>query len=242
MNIEQEIWNDFKELSESKVKKRLEWCEQVSLGLNKRLEFDEDFRINKYLASVEIENIDWGKLKELYPKREPIQLPTKVIYPIPKFRSKKEWHEINSYIIGEWDKRKIELYDKIPSEAAAKDYLISVRWADGIICPFCGSEKVYIINIDMTPYKCSMRTCRQKFNVRIDTIFENTKLPLLKWYEAMYLLTSLKTKGISTPQLASVLSVTQKTAWMITHKIKSKIDDDFIKLIRIGLFKQKENT
>jgi hypothetical protein len=51
------------------------------------------------------------------------------------------------------------------------------------------------------------------------TIFGETKLPLRKWFIAIYLL-STTSKGISSVQLSKHVGVTQKTAWFMDHRIR----------------------
>jgi hypothetical protein len=48
-------------------------------------------------------------------------------------------------------------------------------------------------------HKCG--ECRQRFSIKVGTIFEDTKLPLRKWFIAIWLITSHK-KGIASTQLA----------------------------------------
>ena len=62
----------------------------------------------------------------------------------------------------------------------------------------------------------SVRTHGKYFNVRTGTIFDNTKIPLQKWFLALYVFSSHK-KGISSHQLAKDISVTQKSAWFLLH-------------------------
>ena len=57
------------------------------------------------------------------------------------------------------------------------------------------------------------------FNVRIGTIFENTKIPLRKWFLTMYFVANHK-KGISATQLSSDIGVTLKTAWFLLQKVR----------------------
>ena len=57
------------------------------------------------------------------------------------------------------------------------------------------------------------------FSCLVGTIFENTKLPLVKWFVAMYLISSHK-KGISSHQLSRDIDVTQTTAWYMLQKIR----------------------
>jgi hypothetical protein len=54
----------------------------------------------------------------------------------------------------------------------------------------------------------------------VGTIFENTKVSLKKWFTAIYFVTN-HIKGISSCQLARDLGVTQKTAWMMLHKLRN---------------------
>lgn len=51
-------------------------------------------------------------------------------------------------------------------------------------------------------------------------MYENTKLPLQKWFLAVWLITCHK-KGISSTQLARDIGVTQKTAWFLSHRIRA---------------------
>jgi len=57
------------------------------------------------------------------------------------------------------------------------------------------------------------------FNAKTGTIFENTNIPLQKWFVAVWLISSHK-KGISSLQLARDLGTTQKTAWFMLHRIR----------------------
>ena len=98
-----------------------------------------------------------------------------------------------------------------------KDFLVSQRWSDGdYICPYCGHHHCYR-RADGN-FRCP--NCLKNFSVLVGTIFENTKISLVKWFIAMYLVSSHK-KGISSHQLARDLSVTQKTAWYILHKVRT---------------------
>lgn len=96
----------------------------------------------------------------------------------------------------------------------------SVRWPNGVSCPYCGSMKVYTLSNNT--HKCGESKCAMKFSVRKGTIFDDSKISLQKWFMAIYLMTSHK-KGISSCQLARDISVTQKTAWFMLHRIREAI-------------------
>lgn len=101
-------------------------------------------------------------------------------------------------------------------------YLEEQRWGGIPTCPHCGSVNVCRFSTDNKTFKC--RECRKKFTVTVGTIYENTKIPLTKWFLATYIL-SVHSKGISSLQLASWLDVTQKTAWFLNHRIREMLTE-----------------
>jgi transposase len=70
---------------------------------------------------------------------------------------------------------------------------------------------------DKKTHKC--HDCRQRFSIKVGTIFADTKLPLRKWFAAIWLITSHK-KGIASTQLAKDLKITQKSAWFVLHRLR----------------------
>ena len=110
-----------------------------------------------------------------------------------------------------------DLMDAFPDEQSCVDHLRALRWRDGEFCPYCGNAgKIYHFS-DRKTFKCG--ECRQRFSIKVGTIFEDTKLPLRKWFMAMWLITSHK-KGIASTQLAKDLKITQKTAWFVLHRLR----------------------
>ncbi len=111
---------------------------------------------------------------------------------------------------------------------AAREYLESVRWPDGPVCPHCGvigghyqlEGKAHRKGL----YKCSEPKCRKQFSVTVGTVFERSHIPLSKWLAAAYLLCSSK-KGMSAHQLHRTLGVTYKTAWFLAHRIRFAMAD-----------------
>jgi transposase-like protein len=107
------------------------------------------------------------------------------------------------------------------SEEKAFAYVEAMVWPNGPVCPHCGStERISRMqgkSTRMGLHKCYR--CRKPFTVRMGTIFESSKVPLHLWLQAMYLLAGSK-KGISSNQLHRTLSVTLKTAWFMSHRIR----------------------
>jgi len=113
----------------------------------------------------------------------------------------------------------LQLIDYFKDENTCKEYLAKQRWQQGIKCPYCNCDKIYVTN---RGYKCGNNTCYKKFSVITGTIYENTKIPLRTWFAAMYLITAHK-KGISSHQLSRDLHITQRTAWFVLHRIREML-------------------
>ncbi len=118
----------------------------------------------------------------------------------------------------------IQLTETFKDEQTCRDYLAKLRWVNGKAnCPYCKSKKVYKIE-NGKRFKCANKECHKKFSVTVGTIFENTKIPLRKWFIAIYLITSHK-KGISSCQLARDLGITQKSAWFVLHRVREMLKE-----------------
>jgi transposase-like protein len=111
-----------------------------------------------------------------------------------------------------------ELFHMFPDAESARLYIERKRWADGVVCPHCGSMSISAIPSKPGRYHCS--DCRKQFSVRTGTIFENSKIPLHQWMFALYYIVTDR-KGLSSMQLSKELGVTQKTAWFMEHRIRN---------------------
>ena len=109
----------------------------------------------------------------------------------------------------------IELLKAFPDEQSCIEHLEILRWNGYVVSPFDATSKVY--KCKGNKYKC--KNTSKYFNVKTDTLFDNTKIELQKWFLAIWLVTSHK-KGISSLQLSRDLDVTQKTAWFMLHRIR----------------------
>ncbi|NQU85556.1 MAG: IS1595 family transposase [Mariniphaga sp.] len=112
-----------------------------------------------------------------------------------------------------------DLLDFFSSEEKCIDYLAQLRWNDEPVCPYCGHEKSYVINTTERGKRWKCADCKKQYSVRIGTIFEESRLPLKKWFVAIYLITAHR-KGISSHQLARDIKVTQKTAWFVLQRVR----------------------
>jgi transposase-like protein len=109
-------------------------------------------------------------------------------------------------------------------EAAAFEHVEKLLWPNGPVCTHCGCTG-RIGTVAPNPEKrvrfglkrCG--DCKKQFTVRMGTIFEESKLPLHIWLQAMHLMCASK-KGVSAHQLHRVLEITYKSAWFLAHRIR----------------------
>jgi transposase-like protein len=98
------------------------------------------------------------------------------------------------------------------------EYLTQLRWNGTVKCAFCGHDHVYELKGANKRYKCAK--CRKHFSAIKGTIFENSTVPLAKWFMAIFILSTHR-KGISSVQVARDIGVTQKSAWFMMQRVRN---------------------
>lgn len=98
----------------------------------------------------------------------------------------------------------------------AIDFVIALRWSDGVTCPHCQSQDLYYVK---TRYIWQCKSCKKQFSVKVGTIFEDSALGLDKWLCAVWMIANAK-NGISSYEIHRALGVTQKSGWFMLHRIR----------------------
>lgn len=111
-----------------------------------------------------------------------------------------------------------------------RKFMVFVRWPDGEPkCPYCGATKLTWM-AKANQYRCYGEHPKQKFSLRVGTVFEDSPIGLDKWIPAAWLLANCK-NGISSYEIARALGVTQKTAWFMMHRIRlAMVNKSFMKM------------
>ncbi|HEX3684734.1 MAG TPA: IS1595 family transposase [Bryobacteraceae bacterium] len=106
-----------------------------------------------------------------------------------------------------------------------RQFMVKLRWPDGKVrCPYCNSENVdYLPNAKV--YKCYEKHPKQKFSLKIGTVFEDSPIPLEKWLPVMWLIVNAK-NGISSWEIHRAMGVTQKTAWFMLQRARLAMQDN----------------
>ncbi len=108
-----------------------------------------------------------------------------------------------------------EFMDQYGTEEQCRDALFRLRWPNGFVCPECGGTSYCELKCRKL-YQC--HKCHHQSSLTAGTIFHGTRLPLKKWFLAIYLLTQRK-KSISALELKRALGVSYNTAWLVKHKL-----------------------
>lgn len=110
-----------------------------------------------------------------------------------------------------------EFIEKFGTEAKCEAALEHARWPSGFLCPTCGKREYSRFLADGRWYwQCAH--CRAQTTARSGTLFHASKLPLTKWFQAIYLVTQNK-NNLSALSLKRHLGVAYCTAWRVKHKL-----------------------
>lgn len=106
-----------------------------------------------------------------------------------------------------------------------REFMMRLRWPDGNVrCPRCNSEEVaYLPNAKV--FKCYGKHPKQKFSLKVGTVFEDSPIGLDKWLPVMWLVVNSK-NGVSSWEIHRAIGVTQKTAWFMLQRARLAMQDD----------------
>ncbi|MFC5450384.1 transposase [Paenibacillus aestuarii] len=107
------------------------------------------------------------------------------------------------------------------TEDACAELIYRFKWPTGYFCPRCNHKYAYLTQTRRLPlYECM--SCRHQTSLTTGTMLEGSRTPLRKWLLAIFLL-SRTDQGTNAVQLARVIQVTYKTAWLMLHKIRQSL-------------------
>ena len=80
-------------------------------------------------------------------------------------------------------------FKQFPDEISCWKFLEKRRWGNTPTCPHCGNaQKIYRYKNGKT-FKCAH--CKKQFSVKTGTMYENSNIPLQKWFLTSYLIALL---------------------------------------------------
>lgn len=116
----------------------------------------------------------------------------------------------------------LEFQERFHSEDACRKHLYKMRWANGYVCPKCGVMDEPFNVASRNLYQC--KHCGYQASVTAGTVMEKTRVALVKWFWAMFLMSNDK-RGCSATQLSVELGLCYSTAWFLCHRIRSAMGE-----------------
>jgi transposase-like protein len=115
----------------------------------------------------------------------------------------------------------LEVITKFPDQEACIHHLEALRWHNKPQCPYCKSVQS-TKRAGTQRHQCN--SCNRSYSVLVGTIFEDTKLPLAKWFLAIAIILNAK-KGLSSRQLSRDLGINRNTAWYLQMRIRKAMQE-----------------
>ena len=112
----------------------------------------------------------------------------------------------------------INLFD---TDEKCRELLVRLRWPEGVQCLRC---KMPVVELTTAKQLFYCKECDYQFSVTANTIFNDSHLPLQKWFLATLLLCEAR-KGMSANQVKRTLGVSYKTAWYLCHRIRAAMKE-----------------
>lgn len=102
-------------------------------------------------------------------------------------------------------------------------YLAHRRWPDGrVTCPSCGGSNVTWLS-RRRMWECRAKHPQAQFSVRSGTLLEDSRIGLNQWLTAFWLVAE-RGLTISSYEMARRIGITQKSAWLLTRRIRKTME------------------
>lgn len=119
-----------------------------------------------------------------------------------------------------------EFTKQFPDETSAINFIVSVKYKDGYVCPKCGCVHKRIYHQHYDPRKLYCNNCKSEWSALSGTIFENTHLDMRMWLYAINLC-MVSRKGVSALQLQRELGMgCYQSAWRMLHLIRKSMGSE----------------
>ncbi len=111
----------------------------------------------------------------------------------------------------------LEVQKKYNTQAKCLKLLEKLRWGKVVKCTYCDSTKTKRQKSEQSRHTC--KNCKRSFSVFVDTIFEDTRLPLPKWFMVITLMLNSKS-GISAKEIQRNIGGSYKTSYYTAMRIR----------------------
>ena len=117
-----------------------------------------------------------------------------------------------------------EFRNSFKSEEDCLTFLYDLKWSKGYVCSRCSNTSFYK---GRTTWYCKCTKCAYDESVKVNTMFHKMKIPLLKAFEILFML-SVRKKGMSGLEISKTYEINKDTAWLLKKKSspRSSIEDN----------------
>jgi len=135
-------------------------------------------------------------------------------------------------------KTKLEAINYFSDAARCHDFMVEMRWGGKPVCAHCKSSNIGKLVVSektvkrivkgeeisktLTRRVWNCKNCKKQFTVKIGTIFEDSAVGLEKWLPCVWMVVNAK-NGVSSCELGRDLGVTQRTAWFMSHRVRTAL-------------------
>lgn len=131
----------------------------------------------------------------------------------------------------------IQFMEKFNTDKKCREYLKEALYPENPSCK-CGNKKMhYTEHRTFKGFAC--HRCNHKQALVKGTLFENSNLPLRKWFIAIYMFTVHDT-GITSRKLADLLDTTYVSAWHLSHRLRKSLHTQNLKKKLCGIVEADE--
>ena len=111
----------------------------------------------------------------------------------------------------------LEVQKKYNTQLKCLKLIEKLRWGKVVKCTYCNSKETSRQKTEKNRHSC--KNCKRSFSVLVDTIFEDTRLPLPKWFAIITLMLNSKS-GISAMELQRNIGGSYKTSYYVAMRVR----------------------
>jgi transposase-like protein len=115
----------------------------------------------------------------------------------------------------------IQIYAAFPTSADCVTYLERLRWDGTPRCPYCDSDRTSPMPKE---HRHHCNRCGTTFSVTVRTVFHHTRLPLQKWFLAIWLTVNAR-RSLSARQISKRVRVNKNSAWYLSERLRTAMVD-----------------
>ena len=132
----------------------------------------------------------------------------------------------------------LEFQKQFQTEEDCMERLTNLRWPGGFLCPRCGYTRGYCLS-GRREIECANQDCKHQTSVTAGTVFHKTRTPLQKWFWTIFLVSQDK-GGTSALRLSKLIEVSEGTAWLMLHKIRTAMGKQEQNILLAGFIELDE--